>query len=317
MKKVTWLWGIIILLSAICMVLIRIALVQSAEQKQPAVNREENTNTIVATIGDQRISLGMLQEQVYKKYSAEMLDRMLDHMAIQLEADANGFKVEQAEIEEELLRMQAGYDSPEQFYQSMQEQIGMSRQELNEDVYYKLLVEKAATQDIVVGDNEITAYIHDNPDEFVSKREFHIQMILNETLEQANRTYELAQQGSDFATLAKERSLDTNTASEGGDLGWVEEHDPFVPVNMLEQAKGMSPGEISRPFETSNGYVVIKLVDLMQEEAQDPAKIRENVRKQLALQKAPPLIDYIKSLREKWKAEIKSPDLNERAPKLN
>jgi foldase protein PrsA len=317
MKKVTWLWGIIILLSAICMVLIRIALVQSAEQKKPVANREENINTIVATIGDQRISLGMLQEQVYKKYSSEMLERMLDHMAIQLEADANAFKVEQSEIEEELLRMQAGYDSPEQFYQSMQEQIGMSRQELNEDVYYKLLVEKAATLDIVVGDNEISAYIHDNPDEFVSKREFHIQMILNETLEQANRTYELAVQGSDFATLAKERSLDTNTASEGGDLGWVEEHDPFVPVNMLEQAKGMSPGEISRPFETSNGYVVIKLVDLVQEAAQDPAKIRESVRKQLALQKAPPIIDYIKSLREKWKAEIKVPALNDRAPKLN
>ena len=317
MRKVTWLWGIIVLLGAICMVLVRIALVQSAEQKAPAVNREENINTIVATIGDQRISLGMLQEQVFKKYGAEMLERMLDHMAIQLEADEKSFKVEQTEIEEELQRMQAGYESPEQFYQSMQEQIGMSRQELNEDVYYKLLVEKAATYDIVVGDNEITAYIHDNPEEFVSTREFHIQMIVNETLEQANRTYDLAEQGADFSTLAKERSLDTNTASEGGDLGWVEEHDPFLPVSLLEQAKGLNPGEISKPFETSTGFVVIKLVDLAQEEAQDPTKIREMVRKQLALQKAPPIIDYIKSLREKWKAEIKDSGLNEQAPKLN
>ncbi|MBC8080829.1 MAG: peptidylprolyl isomerase [Gorillibacterium sp.] len=311
MRKVKLLWGIIVLLSAICMVLVRMTMVQTAV---PEVRPEDNggsSNIVVATVGNKKISLKMLEEQVYQKYGTEMLGRMLDHLSIQLEADERKLQVEDAEIAEELLRMQAGYESEEQFYQSMQEQVGMTRKELREDVYFKLLVEKAATSDIVVGDNEVSAYIDDNPDEFTQKREFHIQMILNESLEQANRTYELAFEGADFTTLAKERSLDTNTASEGGDLGWIEEHDPFLPINMLEKAKVMKPGDISKPIETSEGYVVIKLVDQVQEEPQDPEELQNNVRKQLALQKAPPIKDYIFSLRQKWKAMINVPSLKE------
>ncbi|MCL6457091.1 MAG: peptidylprolyl isomerase [Gorillibacterium sp.] len=311
MRKVKLLWGIIVLLGATCMVLIRMTMVQTTTPEVRPTDNGKDSSAIVAIVGDKKISLELLQEQVYQKYGTEMLGRMLDHLSIQLEADERKLQVEEAEISEELLRMQAGYENEEQFYQSMQEQVGMTRQELHEDVYFKLLVEKVATSDIVVGDNEISSYINENPDEFVRVREFHIQMILNETLEQANRTYELATEGADFATLAKERSLDTNTASGGGDLGWVEEHDPFLPVNMLEKAKEMKSGDISKPIETSEGYVVIKLVDQAQEEELAPDEIRDNVRKQLALQKAPPIKDYIISLREKWKAEIKDPSLKE------
>ena len=41
--------------------------------------------------------------------------------------------------------MQQGYESEQQFYESMKSQLGMSEQEIKEDVSNKLLLEKLAT----------------------------------------------------------------------------------------------------------------------------------------------------------------------------
>lgn len=304
MRNVKLLWGIIILLTAAGLVLFRIAITEPhASVPGPSADSGEESR-VLAKIGDKEITSGMLRQKVYSKYGLEMLNQMVDHLAIQLEADDRGLRVEEKEIAAELERMQQGYGSEEQFYESMKEQVGMTREELHEDVYFKLLVEKAATADIVVGENEISDYIKQNPEEFADTEQFHLQYILNETLEQANRTYELAMDGSDFATLARERSLDVNTASEGGDLGWIEENDPFVSPNILNAAKEMSVGDISHPVQTEAGYAVVKLLDRKEDKKSDPEAIRESVRKQLALQKAPAIKDYIQELREKWKATL-------------
>ena len=74
---------------------------------------------------------------------------MLDRDAIQMEADELGFKLTRADIDDELKRMQQGYESEELFYKSMKEQVGMSELELRQDVNYKLLLERIATKDIM------------------------------------------------------------------------------------------------------------------------------------------------------------------------
>ncbi|WP_058300506.1 peptidylprolyl isomerase [Gorillibacterium timonense] len=304
MRNVKLLWGIIVLLTGVGLVLFRIAITEPhASVPDPSASSGEESR-IVAKIGDKVITSEMVRQKVYSKYGLEVLNQMVDHLAIQLEADDRGLRVEEKEIAAELTRMQQGYGSEEQFYQSMKEQVGMTREELHEDVYFKLLVEKAATSDIVVGENEISDYIKQNPEEFADTEQLHLQFILNETLEQANRTYQLATAGGDFATLARERSLDINTASEGGDLGWIEENDPFVSPNILKTAKELTVGEIGQPVQTESGYAVVKLLDRKEDKKSDPEAIRESVRKQLALQKAPAIKDYILALRDKWKASL-------------
>jgi len=308
MRNGKLLWGIIVLLMAACLVLARIAMIgPRASAPDSSASRGEQSR-IVARIGDKAITSETLKQKVYSKYGLEMLNQMLDHLAIQLEADDRGLRVDEKEIAAELTRMQQGYGSEEEFYQSMKEQVGMTREELHEDVYYKLLVEKAATADIVVGENEISDYIKHHPEEFANTEQFHLQYILNETLDQANRTYELAMGGNDFSTLAKERSLDVNTASEGGDLGWIEENDPFVSPNILKAAKGMAVGGISQPVQTDGGYAIVKLIDRKEYKKGNPEAIRESVRKQLALQKAPPIKDYTQQLRDKWKTTLVNAD---------
>ena len=308
MRNAKLLWGIIVILTAVCLVLTRVAMTETRAPGRDSAASKGEESRVVARIGDKTITSEMVRQKVYSKYGMEMLNQMLDHLAIQLEADDRGLRVEEKEIASELIRMQQGYGSEEEFYQSMKEQVGMTREELHEDVYFKLLVEKAATADIVVGENEISDYIKQHPEEFANTEQFHLQYILNETLEQANRTYELARSGNDFSTLAKERSLDVNTASEGGDLGWIEENDPFVSPGILKAAKDMEIGSISQPVQTDGGYAIVKLIERKEDKKGDPEAIRETVRKQLALQKAPPIKDFTEQLRDKWKATLVDTD---------
>jgi foldase protein PrsA len=71
----------------------------------------------------------------------------------------------------------------------------------------------------------------------------------------------------------------------------------------------LKAGEYSKPISVQQGYAIIKLKDRRTKLNPERTFIRDNVKRELALQKALPLKDIVKTLREKWKAEIKDPTL--------
>jgi len=64
---------------------------------------------------------------------------------------------------------------------------------------------------------------------------------------------------SDFATLAKEYSEDDATAEKGGDLGFLKKGDMTPEFEAV--AFSLKPGEISRPFRTTHGYHILRVID--------------------------------------------------------
>jgi foldase protein PrsA len=311
MRNLKLLWTFTaVLLAATVFLSVKLVLI-TRESPARAVQAVLNTtqDKTAAKIGQQEIAESTLRERLYQKYGKELLNQMLDRQAISMEAESLGIKVADPEIDGELKRMQQGYESEELFYLSMQEQLGMSRGELREDVGYKLLAEAIATRDIHISDNEINSYVASHPDEFRTSIQYKILQIINDTQAQAAKTAEMARAGADFMKLAKERSLDTGTAAEGGDLGWIEEKDPFVPGPIRKAASTMKVGEVSKPIALGDGFAVIKLADRKEQSPGSPEQIRSSVRKQLALQKAPPIKNIIQGLREKLHAAILDPKL--------
>jgi foldase protein PrsA len=264
---------------------------------------------IVAKIGNRLITYRELQAALISQHGSELLNVMLDREALHLEGAEAGIQIEKAEIERELKRMQQGYESEVQFYQSMKEQLGMTVDELKEDVHYKLLLERIATQNIPITDKQVDDYIKTHPDEFKSVTELSIAQIIVSSREQANKVISELNKGEDFAVLARDRSIDDATANHGGDLGWLEEGDPFIAEEIMNAAKMLKAGEYSKPISVQQGYAIIKLKDRRTKADPDRSFIRDNVKRELALQKAPPLKDIVTKLREKWKAEIKDPAL--------
>ena len=89
--------------------------------------------------------------------------------------------------------------------------------------------------------------------------------------------------GEDFARLAREHSEDSASASQGGDLGWVE---PKTLVPEFETAMNqLQPGQLSDIVRTPFGVHLIQVLDRRQQSAGDE-RARNEARRQIHARKA-------------------------------
>lgn len=81
--------------------------------------------------------------------------------------------------------------------------------------------------------------------------------ILVATEEEANAIASDLAKGADFATLAQERSTDTGSGANGGELGWFVAEEMVPPFS--EAAFSLEPGQISAPVQSEFGWHVIEV----------------------------------------------------------
>ena len=94
-------------------------------------------------------------------------------------------------------------------------------------------------------------------DEDASRKEIALQVIVVNTPEQANQVLERLKVGYDFASLAKEKSIDP-TADSGGYMGRM---DPAsLRPELRDAVKGVGPGKISAVTRIPSGYAILKVV---------------------------------------------------------
>jgi peptidyl-prolyl cis-trans isomerase SurA len=65
--------------------------------------------------------------------------------------------------------------------------------------------------------------------------------------------------GDDFATVAESISEDTQSAAEGGDLGWAEGDAYVGPFTAIIES--LPIGELSEPFRTEFGWHIAEVID--------------------------------------------------------
>ncbi|MCZ8523680.1 MULTISPECIES: peptidyl-prolyl cis-trans isomerase [Paenibacillus] len=270
----------------------------------PEQPKQADPTRTVATIGEHIITRQDLEDQLLQKHGRELLDHMIDQYVIRMEAETQGVQVSDSEVQQEILRMQQGYDSENAFWESMKEQLGLTREELITDIKNRLLAEKMTIRGIQVSDAEVDAYMQAHAEEFRPRSMLRLQQIVSASKDQAQKAAAELAKGTDFAQVAKERSLDDATRSSGGDLGWVEEEDPFLPPAVMKAAKTLKKGEISKPVQVDGSYVLVKVQDRKEISKGLPQEVREQVRKDIALSQAPPMKQTVEKLREKWKVQV-------------
>lgn len=269
-----------------------------------------NDTMAVARIEGRTFTRRELNEELGKRYGALLINQLLEREAIRLEGKALGVGVSSEDIDKELNRMQQGYDNEEQFYKSMREQLGMTRDQIREDALYKLLLERIATRNIQITDTQVNDYIRQHPEEFAGRVQLHLAQIVSASKELADKAYAELGKGTDFAVVARDRSIDDATANGGGDLGWIDADDPFIPRPLMKAANALKPGAYSQPIALDGGhYAIVQLKERKEKKGADEQTVREQVRKQLALSAAPPLQELVKQLRSKYHAEILDPEL--------
>jgi len=116
--------------------------------------------------------------------------------------------------------------------------------------YVNLIVRPAIAHERI--DAQLTANVGQRAEQV------HAAHILVDTKDLADAMYsDVTQGGVDFAQAAKDQSIDSATAPNGGDLGW------FTRGQMVDAfenaAFSTAPGQISPPVETEFGWHIIKV----------------------------------------------------------
>jgi peptidyl-prolyl cis-trans isomerase C len=105
--------------------------------------------------------------------------------------------------------------------------------------------------------------------------------------------------GGDFAAIAKEKSQDTGTKDEGGELDWSEAEAYVQPFG--EALKALKKGERTKePVKTNYGYHIIELEDIKSVPFPDFEQVKPQIQQQLATKVRD---DYIADLRAKAKVQ--------------
>lgn len=261
----------------------------------------------VAIVDGEIITLGDFYRYASTYFGNGILTQMINEQVVKLEAEELGIEVTEEDIAWELKQMQRGYDSEEEFYRVMREQLGMSQEDLIRDVSFRLMLERIATQDIIVTDQEYREYILHRPIEVISGVKLRLQQIIVDSMEEANAVLADLDSGVAFEDLAAAYSDDEMFPN--GDLGWIEWNDPFVSQELLEEAKNLELYAWSGPVPLLDGtFGFVKLQGKQELTQEEQEKLEQQIRKEIALGKAQPLDDVLVDLRIKYNASILDSD---------
>lgn len=152
---------------------------------------------------------------------------------------------------------------------------------------YLVLSLDSLAGDVEVSEEEIRALYEERAEELANEERRAAHILIEDGAE-ASDTMDTIQQrledGEAFADLAAEYSVDSFSAEDGGDLGFSGRgvyEEPFEDA--LYQ---LEPGEVSEPVSTRFGIHLIKLLDIRQSEAPALAELEDELRQELAREKA-------------------------------
>lgn len=260
-------------------------------------------NAKVAWVGGDSISRKQLENKLIARYGKSTLEEMINVLLIEKEAENVGLSISEGEIQEELLRMREGYSSEEEFYQSIETDLGMKPEDLEQDIRLNLLLEKLATKDVHISEAEARAYYEDHEELYETPESVRLLQMILETPEEAEQALQELKDGADFSTLAKERSKDVLTAAKGGDLGLISLDDPFLPLEILEAASALNPNQTSEVIPLDDDFMIIRVVEKLPSKMVPFDEVKVEIIRELALSQVPPLTELIKQLRSKYNVQ--------------
>lgn len=122
-----------------------------------------------------------------------------------------------------------------------------------------LLDAEFASEELDFGEGDIHRYYNEHQDQFRRDRpEIKARHILLASHRDANARRQALKQGTDFAAVAREYSLDIDTRYRGGNLGYFSEADEPA---LWAVAHDLKPNTISKPIRTVYGYHLIEILE--------------------------------------------------------
>ena len=255
---------------------------------------DSNEVVVTSTVGD------LTQEDFYEEMKKLAGTQFLEQIMIEKVLN-DKYKVSDEDVDAEFEEVKAQFGDE---FQNALKESGLTEDSLRSNIKFNQLRNKAIADSIT--DEDIKAYYDQ------ASMELKARHILVKDEETANEVIEKLNAGEDFATLAKELSLDTGSAENGGDLDWFTVGQMVTEFN--DAAYALEVNEISKPVKSQFGYHIIQVTDKREIEDFGTLEEKKDAIKETLIANAQASSTYWESvvadLVKEAKIEVKDKDLS-------
>ena len=212
------------------------------------------------------------KEQYQSLVRSEVLDNLIQKSLIEQYGAQSGYTVGQKKIDAFLKNISEKNSTTVEGLKKIIEKDGLKFGHFIDNIRYELLLKQIKNKEIGaainISDFEIESQLRKNA--ILNPDVFNISHILIQNpssasvseleanYEKSMEIYKILLSKKNFKDVAKKYSED-GSAKNGGDLGWKKEKD--LPQLFNDQISKINVGEITKPFESPNGFHILKLND--------------------------------------------------------
>jgi len=244
-------------------------------------------------------ALSSLDQSAIASFKKNILNQLIDYELLYQQTQKEKVKISNDGINLEIDKIKDNFSSPEEFDEALKAN-NITLVQLKDDIERQLMINtilEETRNQVSISDEELLEYYNENKESFLELEQVHGRHILVETEEEANNLLLQLKEGlTDFAELAKEKSIGPSAPS-GGDLGF------FARGQMVKEfedaAFSLEPGEISGVVQTQFGYHIIKCEEKKEEHSPTFEEAKERISNTLKYQRENEAISaLISKLRE-------------------
>ncbi|MBW7459597.1 peptidylprolyl isomerase, partial [Paenibacillus sepulcri] len=264
---------------------------------KPPFGSASGSDEVVATVNDVKITQDNLFDKMISLGGKSTLDQMIQEELVKQEADKAGITATEADIDSEVKLWEGRFPTADDFNAWLQ-QNGMTEADFRKEMPTQLRIRKLLEPKATVTDDQIKQYFDQNKASFDTPEQVRVSHILVATKAEAEAILKELQGGADFAKLASEKSIDTGSKDNGGDLNFFPRgvmDKPFEDAAFALKTKD----ELSPIVQGANGFHIIKFTDRKAAHTATLDEEKAKIKDQL-------LAQQVSELSSSWLQDIKA-----------
>ena len=245
--------------------------------------------------------------QEYQSLQTQAVAFLVQRQEYAREADKLGVKITDAQIQKKVDDVKKQYFGGDQkkFEAGLKAQ-SYTIEALREDARAQLVSEgiyKDITGNAKISDAEAQQYYDQNIDRYKVAESREVRHILVKTKNEADQIRSEIEGGADFATLAKEKSLDPGSKDQGGKLTVTRGQ---TVAAFDKAAFALKTNELSQPVKTQFGYHLIQPLAAVKPGSVTPfEQVKSQIRSQLESERNNSAVnDWVAKVEKSYKDKV-------------
>ncbi len=246
-------------------------------------DQEQGGEEAVASIDGDKITRQEWLSEMESRYGKETLQDLVNESVMEKAAKKYDIQVTDEEIDLEIALLRSAQD--------VTDRANLTDAQLRQKVRAQLILEKVLAKDVLIEEEQTAAYYKENQSLYNIPTSYRTNMIVVSSKGEAESVEEELKNGSAFSVLARERSLDTASASLGGDIGYITEDQESVDEAVLKAVSDLKPEEISGPVKLSDGrYALLQLKEIVEGQSFSYEEVKGHISRELAMEQLSPTL---------------------------